>query len=185
MQVLPTPLEGVLIFEPRVFGDERGFFMENWRASAYESAGLPRTLTQSNYSRSEHGVIRGLHFQQPEPQGKLVSVIHGEIWDVAVDLRHGSPTFGRWTAAALSAQNHRQLYVPEGFAHGFCVTGESALVHYLCTREFRAEYDRAVAWDDPDIGISWPLSPVSMSQRDAAAPRLADLAPDELPVYES
>lgn len=182
MKVSQTALDGVLIIEPRVHGDSRGFFMESWRLQNYREAGIP-DMVQSNYSRSARGVLRGLHFQYPQPQGKLVSVVQGTIWDVAVDIRHGSPTFGRWTAVELSAENHLQFYVPEGFAHGFCVTSDTALVHYMCSREFKAEYDSAVAWNDPDIGIEWPLVPGEVSARDSAAPMLRDWPADKLPQY--
>ena len=182
MKVSRTALDGVLIIEPRVHGDSRGFFMESWRLQSYREAGVP-DMVQSNYSRSARGVLRGLHFQYPQPQGKLVSVVQGTIWDVAVDIRHGSPTFGRWTAVELSAENHLQFYVPEGFAHGFCVTSDTALVHYMCSREFKAEYDSAVAWNDPDIGIEWPLVPGEVSARDSAAPMLRDWPADKLPQY--
>lgn len=184
MKVSNTPLGGVLIIDPQVHGDQRGFFMESWRQDSYEALGLP-DMVQSNYSRSARGVLRGLHFQYPQPQGKLVSVLHGAIWDVAVDIRRGSPDFGRWTAVELSAENHRQLYIPEGFAHGFCVSSDDALVHYMCSREFSAQYDAAVAWDDPDIGINWPLEPSSVSARDSAAPKLSEIPQSSLPPFQS
>jgi len=183
VRVERTALDGVLLIEPRVHGDRRGFFMESWRSGPYAGVGLPQRMVQSNFSRSAGGVLRGLHYQYPQPQGKLVSVLEGAIFDVAVDIRHGSPRFGLWTGAELSADNHRQLYIPEGFAHGFCVLGESALVHYLCTAEFAAEYDAAVAWDDPDIGVAWPQKPSAVSDRDAAAPRLRDIPTASLPPY--
>lgn len=184
MKVSTTALDGVLIIEPRVHGDSRGFFMESWKKESYVKAGVP-DMVQSNYSKSARGVLRGLHFQYPEPQGKLVSVLHGTIWDVAVDIRHGSPDFGRWTAVELSAENHLQFYVPEGFAHGFCVSSDSALVHYMCSREFDARHDAAVAWNDPDIGIEWPLVPDAVSERDRFAPLLRDLPAESLPPYPS
>ncbi|MBT8062822.1 MAG: dTDP-4-dehydrorhamnose 3,5-epimerase [Gammaproteobacteria bacterium] len=184
MEVSTTALEGVLIIEPQVHGDSRGFFMESWRREAYLAAGIP-DMVQSNYSRSGRGVLRGLHFQYPEPQGKLVSVLQGTIWDVAVDIRAGSPGFGQWTATELSGENHRQFYVPEGFAHGFCVTSDYALVHYMCSRQFNVDYDAAVAWDDPAIGIEWPLLPASVSERDRGAPPLSEWPADKLPPYRS
>lgn len=185
MDLIETGLPGLLIIEPRVYGDERGCFMETWHARRYAAAGLPERFVQANVSRSSGGVIRGLHYQYPEPQGKLVQVIDGRIFDVAVDIRSGSPTFGEWAGVELSAENHRQFYVPEGFAHGFCVLAEGATVSYLCTREFSAEYDAAVAWDDPDIGIEWPIQPRSLSAKDRAAPRLKDIAPDSLPRFDA
>lgn len=185
MNVIETGLPGLLIFEPRVHGDDRGFFMETWHARRYAEAGLPQRFVQANLSRSGGGVIRGLHYQYPQPQGKLVQVVLGRIFDVAVDIRKGSPTFGEWAGVELSAENHRQFYVPEGFAHGFCVLGEAATVSYLCTREFSAEYDAALAWDDPEIGIEWPIEPRSISARDGAAPRLADIPADRLPPFSA
>ena len=181
VRTIETGIPGLIVIEPDVFGDERGFFMETWHASRYRAAGLPDRFVQSNLSRSGPGVIRGLHYQYPEPQGKLVSVLEGRVFDVAVDIRSDSPTFRQWAGVELSADNHRQMYVPEGFAHGFCVLGESALLAYLCTAEYRAEYDAVVAWDDPDIGIRWPLAAGTLSRKDANAPRLAEIPADALP----
>lgn len=185
MEVIETGLPGLLIIEPEVHGDRRGYFMETWHARRYAGAGLPGRFVQANVSRSAAGVIRGLHYQYPEPQGKLVQVVDGRIYDVAVDIRSGSPTFGEWAGVELSGDNHRQFYVPEGFAHGFCVLGEGATISYLCTREFSAKYDSAVAWDDPDIAIDWPIQPASLSAKDRAAPRLKDIPPAELPRFEA
>lgn len=181
MKTLESGIPGLIIVEPVVHGDARGFFMESWHAGRYRSAGLPERFVQSNVSRSGPAVLRGLHYQYPEPQGKLVSVLEGSIFDVAVDIRPDSPTFGQWAGVELSAENHRQFYVPEGFAHGFCVLGESALLAYQCTREYHAEYDAAIAWDDPDIGIRWPLENGRLSKKDAIAPRLSDVPADRLP----
>jgi len=181
VRTLETGIPGLLVIEPKVHGDARGFFMETWHASRYRDAGLPERFVQSNLSRSGSGVIRGLHFQYPEPQGKLVSVLEGRIFDVAVDIRIDSPTFRQWAGVELSAENHRQLYVPEGFAHGFCVLSESVLLSYLCTAEYRAEYDAVVAWDDPDIGIRWPVKSGLLSARDGAAPRLSGIPEHALP----
>ena len=185
MRVRQSSLEGVLIIEPAVFGDERGFFMESWKSSAYEAAGLPALMSQSNFSKSSFGVLRGLHYQYPEPQGKLVSVLEGTVYDVAVDIRTGSPGFGQWTGVELSAENQLQLFVPEGFAHGFCTMSETALVHYMCTAEYAAENDASLAWNDPDIGVEWPIEPQSVSAKDASAPRLADIAVASLPQFGS
>lgn len=184
VDVIETGLAGLLIIEPQVHGDQRGYFMETWHARRYVAAGLPERFVQANVSRSSAGVIRGLHYQYPEPQGKLVQVLDGRIFDVAVDIRNGSPTYGEWAGVELSADNHRQCYVPEGFAHGFCVLSEGATISYLCTREFSADYDASVAWDDPDIAIDWPIEPASLSAKDRAAPRLKDIAPDELPRFD-
>jgi len=181
MKVTGTTLEGVVIIEPAVYGDERGFFMECWKSSAYQAAGVPTMLVQANLSRSAHGVLRGLHYQYPQAQGKLVSVLEGEIFDVAVDIRPDSPQFGRWTGVELSAENHRQLWVPEGFAHGFCVTGETALVQYMCSSEFAPEHDAAIAWNDPGIGINWPLEHCTVSDKDSLAPRLDAVPVQNLP----
>jgi len=181
VRTIETGIPGVLVVEPKVHGDTRGFFMETWHASRYREAGLPDHFVQSNLSRSGRGVIRGLHFQFPQPQGKLVYVLEGRVFDVAVDIRTDSPTFRQWVGVELSAENHRQMYVPEGFAHGFCVLGEGALLAYLCTAEYRAEYDAAIAWDDPDLGIRWPLADGRLSGRDAGAPRLAELPGHALP----
>jgi dTDP-4-dehydrorhamnose 3,5-epimerase len=181
VKVIQTGLAGLVIIEPKVHGDERGFFKEFWKQSSFRQAGIPGHFVQSNVSRSGVGVIRGLHYQYPGPQGKLVTVLEGRVFDVAVDIRIDSPTYRQWAGVELSASNHRQLYIPEGFAHGFCVLGNSALMNYLCTSEFNAETDAAIAWNDPDIGIEWPVEPESLSARDAAAPRLRDIAPEDLP----
>ena len=180
MRVLETGIPGLLVIEPKVHGDDRGYFFESWNAGRYGSMGLPDKFVQSNVSRSGPGVIRGLHYQYPVPQGKLVSVLDGRVYDVAVDIRKDSATFGQWAGVELSAQNHRQLYVPEGFAHGFCVLGDRALMSYMVTAAFHAEYDAVIAWDDPDIGIEWPLEPVSLSAKDGSAPRLKDISSCEL-----
>lgn len=181
MQLIETGIPGLLIVEPVVHGDHRGFFMETWHASRYREHGLPGHFVQSNLSRSQAGVIRGLHYQYLQPQGKLVSVLEGRAYDVAVDIRPNSPTFRQWAAVELSADNFRQFYIPEGFAHGFCALDGPVLLSYLCTAEYAAEYDAAVAWNDPDIGIEWPIEPGEMSAKDRAAPRLAEIDPARLP----
>lgn len=181
MKVIETGIPGLLVLEPLVYGDSRGFFMESWHAGRYRALGLPGAFVQFNVSRSEPGVIRGLHFQHPHAQGKLVSVPQGRVFDVAVDLRSDSPTFRQWAGVELSGENHRQMYVPEGFAHGFCVLGGSAILAYLCTAHYHAESDSAVAWNDPDIGIDWPLEPVSLSAKDSRAPHLKDFSLEDLP----
>ena len=181
MKVLQTGLAGLVIIEPRVHGDPRGYFKEFWKQSGFSAAGIPEHFVQSNISRSAAGVLRGLHYQYPHPQGKLVTVLEGRVFDVAVDIRTDSPTFRQWAGVELSAANHRQLFIPEGFAHGFCVLGECALMNYLCTAEFNASGDAAIAWNDPDIAIEWPVQAASLSDRDAAAPRLRDIAIEDLP----
>ena len=184
MKVLQTGLAGVVIVEPAIHGDERGFFQESWKASSYGSHGLPASFAQANVSRSVKGVLRGLHYQFKQLQGKLVSVLEGTIFDVAVDIRQGSDSFGQWAGVELSADNHRQLYIPEGFAHGFLVLSESALFHYHCTNEYAPEYDASIAWNDPDIGIKWPSEPTAVSGKDAQAPFLRDVEKERLPVCQ-
>jgi dTDP-4-dehydrorhamnose 3,5-epimerase len=177
MNVIETALPGVLILEPRVFEDERGFFMESWNARAFgEATGLEVEFVQDNHSRSRHGVLRGLHYQIEHAQGKLVRVTHGEVLDVAVDLRRSSPHFGRWAAAVLSAQNRRQLWVPPGFAHGFVVRSDWADFLYKTTDHRWAEHERSLRWDDPRIGIDWQLAGVApiLAPKDAQAPGLGE-----------
>lgn len=181
MKLIETGIPGLVVIEPVVHGDSRGFFMETWNAARYTALGLPGRFVQSNISRSAAGVVRGLHYQHPKPQGKLVSVLEGSVFDVAVDIRPDSPTFRQWAGVELSAGNHRQFYIPEGFAHGFCVLDESALLNYFCTEVYHAEYDAALAWDDPDIGISWPVDSGALSEKDASAPRLKDIHEEALP----
>ncbi len=183
MKVISTELPGVIVIEPHVFADARGFFLETWQRERYAEAGLPRVFVQDNVSRSARGVLRGLHFQNPRPQGKLVTVLEGEVYDVAVDIRSGSPRFGRWAAVTLSGENRRQVYIPPGFAHGFCVTSESALFSYKCTDFYAAEAERGIAWDDPQLAIPWPVDDPTISSKDAKYPRLGDTATDALPVY--
>ncbi len=174
MKVSETSLPGVLLIEPDVFGDSRGYFMETWNAARFRESGLDMILVQDNQSRSVRGVLRGLHYQEPNPQGKLVRCARGALFDVAVDIRRGSPNFGRWFGAELSEENHLMLWVPPGFAHGFCPLSEIADLSYKCTALYDAASDRAIAWDDPEIGIEWPVSHPRLSGRDAAAPRLRD-----------
>lgn len=183
MNVLETDLPEVLLVEPDVFGDERGFFMETFNAERYRQNGLPSRFVQDNLSYSAGGVLRGLHFQNPDQQGKLVYVLQGEVFDVAVDIRAGSPRFGQWTAATLSAENKRQLWVPEGFAHGFLVTSDAALFAYKCTARYNREAEGSVLYDDPGIGIRWPLRTPSLSDKDRNAPRLSEVPGESLPAY--
>ena len=183
MKVEQTALPGVVIITPAVHTDARGSFRESWQRERYAEAGLPSEWAQDNISFSHRRVLRGLHFQHPRPQGKLVTALRGEILDVAVDVRTGSPAFGKSVAVALTAANGRQLWVPEGFAHGFVVLSEEALVHYKVTQPYQAGGDRTIAWNDPDIGIDWPVSEPVMSERDATARRLAEFAPEELPRF--
>ncbi|HEX8824025.1 MAG TPA: dTDP-4-dehydrorhamnose 3,5-epimerase [Archangium sp.] len=174
MKISETELPGVLLLEPKRFGDDRGFFMELFHAKRYADAGLPGPFVQDNFSRSAKGILRGLHFQQPQAQGKLVQVFAGAVYDVAVDIRRGSPTFGKWVGVELSADNRRQLWVPAGFAHGFCVLSESADFHYKCTDFYSPATEHGIAWNDPDLGIPWPVKSPLLSPKDSAAPRLKD-----------
>jgi dTDP-4-dehydrorhamnose 3,5-epimerase len=185
LKVLATELPGVLVVEPKVFGDARGFFLENWNGARYEEHGIAGHFVQDNLSFSRRGVLRGLHFQNPDQQGKLVYVLEGEVYDVAVDIRAGSPTFGEWVAVTLSSENKRQFYVPEGFAHGFLVTSDAALFAYKCTARYNAEAEASVLWNDPEIGVEWPVEAPVLSDKDRTAPPLAEMSPDRLPVYEA
>lgn len=164
MEVIPTPLEGAALIQPRVFGDERGFFMESWNAASFAQAGLPHEFVQDNHSRSSKGVLRGMHFQNPSPQGKLVRVVSGAVFDAIVDLRRDSATFGQWYGVALSAENKRMLWVPEGFAHGFLTLEDNTDFLYKCTSIYAPESEHCLAWDDRDIGIAWPLERLSGSR---------------------
>jgi len=183
MNVETTPLAGLLLIKPDIFGDERGFFQETWNLRRYTEAGLDRHFVQDNLSLSRKGILRGLHFQNPHPQGKLVYVLQGEVYDVAVDVRADSPTFGQWYGVTLSAENHHQLFVPEGFAHGFCVTSDMALFAYKCTDFYRPRAEFSVLWNDPDIGIEWPVENPELSEKDRNAPRLSDFSLDSLSVW--
>ena len=176
MKVTATRLPGVVVIEPRVHGDERGFFLETFSAARYrEAAGITLPFVQDNHSRSRQGVLRGLHAQQRHPQGKLVRCSRGEVFDVTVDIDAGSPTFGQWVGVTLSDANHRQLWIPPGYAHGFLVLSEVADFEYKCTDYYRPEDEVGVLWNDPDIGIEWPLPDPVLSAKDLAWPRLADL----------
>ena len=183
MDVIETSIPDVKLIEPKVFGDERGFFMETYQAKRYQEVGIPGPFVQDNISCSQKGVLRGLHFQNPNPQGKLISVLQGEVFDVAVDIRVGSPTFGQWAGYLLNSENKRQLWVPEGFAHGFCVTSDTALFTYKCTDYYAPENEIPLRWNDPAIGIDWPLDTPSLSGKDAHALLLADIPKNKLPEY--
>lgn len=180
MKVTETSLPGVLLIEPEVFHDERGFFLEKWNRERYAQIGLEQPFVQDNLSFSRKGVLRGLHFQNPTPQGKLVSVLQGSVFDVAVDLRVDSPTFRQWVGIDLSAKNVRQLYIPEGCAHGFVVTSEVALFSYKCTSPYVPENEHSLRWNDPAVGIEWPVTDPILSATDAAAPSLHELGSDQL-----
>lgn len=174
MKIVETALPGVLILEPRVFRDTRGFFLETWAQARYAEAGLPTTFVQDNWSRSTRGTLRGLHFQEPNAQGKLVQVMRGVVWDVAVDVRRGSPTFGQWVGVELDDVSARQLWVPPGFAHGFCVLSDEADFVYKCTAPYAPGSERSLRWNDPQLAIDWPIREPLLSPKDAVAPLLAE-----------
>lgn len=178
-----TKLEGVTLCVPEVFRDARGFFMETYHAARYIEGGVRAVFVQDNCSRSSKGVLRGLHYQLHKPQAKLVSCLRGEIFDVAVDIRRGSPTFGQWAGAVLSEENSHQLFIPGGFAHGFCVLSEVAEISYKCSEFYDPRDDRGLRWNDPELGIAWPLAAPVLSGKDAAQPFLKDVAEAQLPVY--
>ena len=182
MRVVPTGIAGVLIVEPDIHADGRGFFLETYHADRYRQHGIAGPFVQDNHSRSVAGTLRGLHLQLRHPQGKLIRVIEGEIFDVAVDARRGSPTFGRWVGVALTAENFKQVYVPPGFAHGFCVVSAIAQVEYKCTDIYDPASEIGVAWNDPALGISWPVTQPLLSKRDSRHPTLAELT-DRLPYW--
>ncbi|WP_177419174.1 dTDP-4-dehydrorhamnose 3,5-epimerase [endosymbiont of Lamellibrachia barhami] len=183
MKVIETELPGVLIIEPKVFGDERGFFTETWNKQLYTDAGIAADFVQDNLSMSRRGVLRGLHFQNPNAQGKLVTVLQGEVYDVALDIRHGSPTFGQWASVSLSSENRRLIYIPEGFAHGFCVTSETALFSYKCTDRYNPGAEGSILWNDPDLAIDWPIDSPELSAKDRQGIRLKDFPVERLPDY--
>lgn len=185
MKVHDTSLPGVKLIEPRVFGDDRGEFFESWnRARWRDEHGLDFDVVQSNVSTSVRGVLRGLHYQWPNPQGKLVCVLEGEVHDVAVDIRRGSPRFGQWTAALLSAGNRRMLWIPEGFAHGFVVVSERAVFQYLCTAAYSHPDDAGIRWNDARLAIDWPVAAPLLSDKDARLPFLDEIDPARLPTYD-
>ncbi|RMH08933.1 MAG: dTDP-4-dehydrorhamnose 3,5-epimerase [Nitrospirae bacterium] len=183
MNVGETTLPGVYLIEPRVFQDPRGYFLETWHASRYHQAQLPVTFVQANFAQSRQGVLRGLHYQLHHPQGKLVWVTRGAVFDVAVDIRMGSPTFGQWVGEVLSEENHRQLYVPPGFAHGYCVLSNSADFFYLCTDFYTPGDEYGVRWDDSDLAIPWPIAHPILSDKDARLPKLSEISHAQLPSY--
>ncbi len=183
MNIIETKLPGVLILEPKVFGDQRGFFQETYNQVRYADAGINEQFVQDNHSRSFRGVLRGLHYQLIQPQGKLVSVSRGDVYDVAVDVRQGSATFGQWVGVILSDENHRQMYVPPGFAHGFCVLSETVDFIYKCTDYYHPESEKSIRFDDPAIAIDWPiaLDEVELSEKDKNASLLSAMTPEDLP----
>ena len=188
MKIIKTHLPGVVVIEPKVFGDKRGFFLETFRQDVLLQAGIDVTFVQDNHSRSDQGVLRGMHYQLTQTQGKLVRVTSGSVFDVAVDVRHGSPTFGQWYGTQLDEESMRMMYVPPGYAHGFIVLSESADFLYKCTDYYHPESEQGIAWDDPDIGIEWPImnltSDVALSEKDKKNVLLKDQSIDKLPSYE-
>lgn len=184
MKVTQLGIDGVLLVEPTVFDDHRGFFVETWQARRYGQHGISTNFVQDNLSRSIRNVVRGLHIQHPNDQAKLVSVSEGTVYDVVVDVRVGSPTFGEWLGVELSHKNHLQLYVPEGCAHGFCVTSSVAVFAYKCSREYSVREQWGIAHDDPDIGVEWPSETPVLSARDLELPRLREIPDMQLPKYQ-
>ena len=183
MRIIESALKDVLILEPWVIEDPRGFFVETYQRNRYRDAGITVDFVQDNLSFSLKDTLRGLHFQYPHSQAKLVQVLLGEVYDVALDIRKGSPSFGKWCGSRLSAENKRQMFIPAGFAHGFCVLSDSALFHYKCSDTYAPECESGVLWCDSDLRIDWPVKKPILSEKDAAYPCLADMAPDRLPVY--
>jgi dTDP-4-dehydrorhamnose 3,5-epimerase len=173
----------LIVVEPRVFSDNRGHFLELFQAERYLEQGIPDRFVQDNLSYSTRGVVRGLHYQLGRPQGKLVGVVQGAVFDVAVDIRYGSPTFGRYMGIVISSENYRQVYIPEGFAHGFCVLTESAMVLYKCTDYYLPGEERGIRWDDPVLNIAWPIPVPILSEKDRNYPLLRDMAVDQLPQF--
>jgi dTDP-4-dehydrorhamnose 3,5-epimerase len=184
MKVTTLAIPDVLLIQPRTFTDERGYFLETWQSDRYTEAGIAQPFVQDNLSFSRRSILRGLHFQWPRSQGKLVSVLQGAVFDVAVDVRRGSPTFGTWVGQELSAENHRQMWVPEGFAHGFVVLSECALFAYKVTAPYVREDEVTIAFDDPSLAIAWPGDRHVLSPKDAAAARLANIPLERLPAFE-
>ena len=187
MKIIETDLPGVVVIEPKVFGDKRGFFLETFRQDILQQSGINETFVQDNHSRSSQGVLRGLHYQLTQTQGKLVRVTSGSVYDVAVDVRNGSPTFGKWFGTELDEESMRMMYVPPGFAHGFVVLSETADFLYKCTDYYHPESEQGIAWDDPEIGIEWPIenlsSEIALSEKDKNSVLLKDQPSDKLPAY--
>lgn len=184
MKLIETPIPGVVVLEPQVFGDERGYFLETYNLEKLADLDFPHEFVQDNLSFSRKDVLRGLHYQWPLQQGKLVQCVQGEIWDVALDIRQGSTTYGQWHSETLSEGNHRALYIPEGFAHGFCVLSETALVAYKCTAPYRQSQDCGIAYNDPEFNIPWPLTNPQLSPKDQQLPTYAEVEESLRTVFE-
>ena len=185
MRIIEVALKDILILEPRIIEDPRGFFVETYQKIRYKDAGIRPDFVQDNLSFSHKHALRGLHFQYPHSQAKLVQVLQGEVYDVALDIRMGSPTFAKWCASRLSADNKRQMFIPTGFAHGFCVLSDTALFHYKCSDYYAPECERGLLWSDPDLAIDWPVKEPILSEKDAVYPRLRDIPVDRLPGYKN
>lgn len=183
MKIIETHLPGVIVIEPRVYGDKRGFFLETYREDVFQKAGVNAHFVQDNHSHSSYGVLRGLHYQMLQPQGKLLRISTGAVFDVAVDIRYGSPTFGQWYGTQLNDENMRMMYIPAGYAHGFVVLSESADFLYKCTDYYHPESEQGIAWNDPDIGIEWPISDVILSDKDKTNVFLKNQIPEKLPKF--
>lgn len=175
MEVVQTPIQGVMLIKPKVWGDARGYFVETWQQERYEAAGINLPFVQDNHSKSTYGILRGLHFQKSFPQGKLVSVSFGSVFDVAVDIRKDSPTFGQWYGAELTQENQHQLWIAPGLAHGFVVTSEVAHFHYKCTEVYHPDDEGSIRWNDPELNVAWPVSDPKLSAKDEIAPFFAEL----------
>ena len=184
MNIIKTSLTGVLVIEPQVFGDHRGFFLETYRAESFQEAGVTKPFVQDNHSRSQKGVLRGLHYQLTQPQGKLVRVSRGKVFDVAVDVRQGSPTFGQWEGVILDDETHRMFYVPPGFAHGFCVLSDEADFIYKCTDYYHPQTEQGIAWNDPEIAIEWPDMDYTLSEKDQNNPKLSEQPKEKLSLFK-
>ena len=185
MKIISTPIPSVVILEPQVYGDERGFFLETYNQEKLHDLDFTHEFVQDNLSFSRHGVLRGLHYQWPLAQGKLVQCVHGEIWDVALDIREDSPTFGKWHAETLTEGNHRALYIPEGFAHGFAVLSEIALVSYKCTAPYRHSQDCGIIYNDPQFNIHWPVRDPQLSPKDSTLPKFKEVDATRRPQFNS
>jgi dTDP-4-dehydrorhamnose 3,5-epimerase len=184
MNVITNSIEGLLIFQPQKFADDRGYFFETWSMERYHDAGITEPFVQDNISVSRKGTLRGLHFQNPNAQGKLVQVLQGKIFDVAVDIRVDSDTFGKWESIELSAENQKQMYIPPGFAHGFCVISETAMFSYKCTDYYTPAAENGIIWNDPEIGIQWPIDNPVLSEKDLKYSSLSDIPHENLPSLE-
>ena len=184
MKFIQTPLSDLVVIEPKVFADSRGFFMEIFHAKKFLCAGIEANFVQDNHSVSEKGTLRGLHYQLPHAQGKLVRVTEGSVFDICVDIRHGSPTFGRWFGIEISAENKKELWIPPGFAHGFCVTSRKASFLYKCTDYYTPSAEHTLLWNDPELNINWPLENPILSEKDTRGLPLKNIPPESLPTYE-